>query len=498
MRASRGLPRPFDRARALQSRPHAQPDVLVWDRKRTRGRRVLASVTRTGFDGAELVDPAQLPRSRKSPPPLLTGLAKPHPLQDEERAILESAGRVGCPVIAYSDGLDRLPLREKCSLLVCGARFLLDSAHPDFESSLAGRLRSLIRSNREEAAELLRARALMESLGVVGESRQLENVFLTITRIASLSDLSVLISGETGTGKELAARALHFADPKRRDGPFLPVNCAAIPAGLMESELFGHRRGAFTGASSARRGLFRAAESGVVFLDEIGEMDLGLQAKLLRVLQERAVSGVGEDRGTRVDVRVIAATNCDLAALVERGAFRRDLYHRLCVLQVAIPPLRDRPVDVGPLVRHYVRKHQALSGRPVPDIRPELIEALQRLPMVGNVRQLEAIVRQMLVAKADSSSLDVSDLPARLWRQLASGPARDGDETDQVSRTAEDVLAELAAREGDLGQCLEWCERTILERTLRQAHGNRTETARALGVSPRTVYNKIRKHRLPT
>jgi len=457
---------------------------------------VLASVTRTGFNAAELVDPARLPRYLESQPSLLTGLVKPHPLQDDERAILESAGHAGCSVIAYSDGLDRVPLRERCSLLVCGARFLLDSADLDFASSLAGRLRSLIRSKREESAEWSRAQALMESLGVVGESRQLRNVFRTITRIAGLSDLSVLISGETGTGKELAARALHFADPKRRDGPFLPVNCAAIPVGLVESELFGHRRGAFTGASSARRGLFRAAEGGVVFLDEIGEMELGLQAKLLRVLQERAVSGVGEDRGTRVDVRVVAATNCDLAALVERSAFRRDLYHRLCVLQVAIPPLRDRPADVGPLVHHYVRKHQALSGRPVPDIRPVLIEALQRLPLVGNVRQLEAIVRRMLVAKTDPSPLDVSDLPARLWRQLASGPAHD--EVNRVPRTAEDVLTELAAREGGLGQCLEWCERTILERTLRQTCGNRTETARLLGVTPRTVYNKIRKHRLPT
>jgi transcriptional regulator with GAF, ATPase, and Fis domain len=216
----------------------------------------------------------------------------------------------------------------------------------------------------------------MQQQGIVGQSQAITAVFQTLLRVSPLSDLPILITGETGTGKELLAHAIHQLDPKRCDGPFMALNCAAISPGLAESELFGHRRGAFTGADHDRKGLIRAAEGGVLLLDEIGELDDASQAKLLRVLQEHRVLGIGEEREVPISVRIIAATNRDLGEMVQQRRFRADLFHRLNVLAIHIPPLRERPTDLKPLIEHFVHKYQDLRPDSPLVLAPEFIEAV--------------------------------------------------------------------------------------------------------------------------
>jgi transcriptional regulator with GAF, ATPase, and Fis domain len=230
--------------------------------------------------------------------------------------------------------------------------------------------------------------------GMVGDSPSMQAVFELIEKVAP-SDVPVLIQGETGTGKELVARALHEGS-HRRSKPFLAENCAAVPANLLESELFGHKRGSFTGAVEDRPGHFVAADGGTVFLDEIGDMPLDMQAKLLRVLQDGEVRPVGSNRTRRVDVRVVAATNKDLTAMCREGAFREDLFFRLDVVTIELPPLRERPGDVEHLARHIAGRVGRELGRPV-GIRPAAIAALRRWSWPGNVRELENEIRRAAV-----------------------------------------------------------------------------------------------------
>ena len=225
-----------------------------------------------------------------------------------------------------------------------------------------------------------------------------------ILKISPLSDLPVLINGETGTGKELIARAIHGLDPKRSRGPFVPLNCAALGTSLAESELFGHRKGAFTGASKDRRGLVRSADGGTLFLDEIGDLELGLQGALLRVLQENRVRGVGEDREDRVNVRVVAATNRELPALVEQGRFRMDLFYRLNLLTTTAPTLAERGDDIEVLVRYFVHKY---GGERTLSPAPSLLAALKAMSLPGNVRQLENLIRHAVVNAQSDGTLGI-------------------------------------------------------------------------------------------
>ena len=235
---------------------------------------------------------------------------------------------------------------------------------------------------------------------VVAESALMQSVFETLRSVADL-DTTVLIHGETGVGKELLARSVHFSGA-RRDRPFVAVNCAAIPADLFESELFGSRKGAFTGASEHRRGHFQMAHGGTLLLDEIGEMPLQLQSKLLRAIEEKKVTSVGADRPVDVDVRFIATTNKDLQGEVERGAFRRDLFYRLSVMPVHVPPLRERPEDIPLLASHFLKEAGRRLKRPVKGIAPESVQALVRYPWPGNVRELENVIeRAVIVSRAD-------------------------------------------------------------------------------------------------
>jgi DNA-binding NtrC family response regulator len=236
---------------------------------------------------------------------------------------------------------------------------------------------------------------------VLARSREMQEVFELLRSVAEL-DTTLLIFGETGVGKELLARSVHFSGP-RRDKPFVAVNCAAIPAELFESELFGFRKGAFTSASETRRGHLQMANGGTLLLDEIGEMPLALQSKLLRVIEEKRVSPIGSDRPVEVDVRFIATTNKDLQAEVERGAFRRDLFYRLSVMPIRVPPLRERAEDIPLLAQHFLELSARRSKKPVRAIAPEAMQALCRYSWPGNVRELENVLeRAVIVSKSDS------------------------------------------------------------------------------------------------
>jgi sigma-54 specific flagellar transcriptional regulator A len=411
--------------------------------------------------------------------------------------------RIGCIVVCYGDGIRLWPLGRRCQLLLAGALDVLDSAPAEFPRELARTLMRLVSAEAHGRVEDEKIRGVMKRLGVVGRSREMLAVFRWVVRVAALSDLPSLVTGETGTGKEVLVNALHRLDEKRCHGPFVALNCSAINPNLAESELFGHRRGAFTGAEAGRKGLIRSAEGGVLFLDEVGDLDPQLQAKLLRVIQERRVLGVGDEREVDVHVRIIAATNRDLEELVRQGRFREDLFHRLNTLSVRLPPLRQRTEDIEPLVEHFLDKHrppgrdgQALSAG------PEFIDALKLLRLPGNARELEHLVARVVGDRETAEPLGLLDLPAGAWRELAGGeskaetPGADG----PPPTSAEELRAQLARvldeNGWNLTRSLEYCERLLLESALQRADGNQTQTAKLLGITARSVYNKVHKHNL--
>jgi transcriptional regulator with PAS, ATPase and Fis domain len=320
-----------------------------------------------------------------------------------------------------------------------------------------------------------------------------------------------LITGETGTGKELLARAIHRLDPKRCQGPFVALNCSAISQGLAESELFGHRRGAFTGAERDRLGWIRAAEGGILFLDEVGELDINLQAKLLRVLQEHRVMGVGEDREVSVSVRMIAATHRNLEAMVHHGTFRADLFHRLHTLVIHIPPLRERPTDLKPLIEHFLAKHQSLQPAGSLSVEPDFIAALMQVDLPGNARQVENLVRWALVNKDNGTSLTLRDLPLAIWQQVseqgtysldqaAPEPVEQNLLTSTPGTSHQKIPASIVQlldlNDWNLAHALQHCERLLIEAALHRAHGNQSRAAKLLGITPRSVYNKLHKPHL--
>jgi two-component system NtrC family response regulator len=282
----------------------------------------------------------------------------------------------------------------------------------------------------------------------------------------------VLLTGESGTGKELVARALHYHGT-RPDGPFVAVNCAAIPDALLESELFGHAKGAFTGATSARAGRFTEANGGTLLLDEIGEMRGDLQAKLLRVLQDGVVRPVGASKSHRVEVRVVASTNRDLAAAMAEGAFREDLYYRLAVVTIEIPPLRNRRDDIPLLVRHFLEK----TGEGAVALADDFLPALHAYRWPGNVRELENVIQRALVLRGEPGELSAADLPRHV--REASVPAPE----ESFRLPAEGIsLAEL--------------EKSLIRQALRHAEGNRSRAARLLGITRQTLLYRIEKHGL--
>jgi two-component system response regulator PilR (NtrC family) len=314
--------------------------------------------------------------------------------------------------------------------------------------------------------------------GVVGRSRLMRELCQMIESVAP-SGATVLISGETGTGKEVVARAIHQTSG-RRHHRFVALNCSAIPETLLEAELFGHARGAFTGAIAARPGRLEQADRGTLFLDEVGTMSMGLQQKLLRVLQEREFERVGENRTIKVDVRVLAATNSDLARMVAAGAFREDLFYRLNVIPLHLPPLRERKEDVALLVQHFIRKVMARDGQPD---APEVLvsqDALRRLmsyPWPGNVRQLENAVERALILRGSRQQVELSDLPPEIQTvPVEAAPAVDLPETGI-----------------DLPSVVARIERDLIARALARTNGNRADAARILGLKRTTLVEKLKR-----
>ncbi|MGH8458462.1 MAG: sigma 54-interacting transcriptional regulator, partial [Nevskiales bacterium] len=324
----------------------------------------------------------------------------------------------------------------------------------------------------------------------------MQEVFRAIGRL-SHSHITVLITGESGTGKELVARALHEHSPRAKR-PFIAVNTAAIPKDLMESEFFGHERGAFTGAAAQRRGRFEQADGGTLFLDEIGDMPADLQTRLLRVLQDGTFYRVGGHSLVKVDVRIIAATNQNLEKAVADGRFREDLFHRLNVIRVRIPSLRERREDIGLLLRHFlVRSAQELQVEPK-RLTPEVSDTLQNLVWPGNVRQLENVCRWITVM-APAQEIHLQDLPTDLHKAEARAPSSLGAEAAGEAQEWPALLRQwaeqhLAAAGDDLvGIATPALERTLIEAALKQTHGHRQEAAKLLGWGRNTLTRKLKE-----
>jgi DNA-binding NtrC family response regulator len=330
------------------------------------------------------------------------------------------------------------------------------------------------RALEEENRRLRRAVDRTGSFGdLIGESAAMREIFALIRKVAH-GRSSVLITGESGTGKEVVARTLHFHG-SRAQKSFVPVNCTAIPEGLLESELFGHVRGAFTGAHASKRGLFDKANGGTLFLDEIGDMGLGLQSKLLRVLQDGEIRPVGGNQSAKVDVRIVTATNKDLDVEMKEGRFREDLYYRLNVIPIHIPPLRDRPDDIPPLVDAFVRKHSPERRR---TISPAAMERLKVCGWKGNARELENVIERAL-ALSDSAELGVEDLPL----EIAGAP---------VPETGSQSLVKRAARER---LTLRELEERYIDEVLDLTSGNKVQAARILGIDRKTLYRRAERRR---
>jgi len=328
---------------------------------------------------------------------------------------------------------------------------------------------NLKRANRELRRQLDKRYGLE---GIVGHSTSMQRVFDILQQVSG-SHATVLVLGESGTGKELVARAIHNNSP-RKDKPFVAVNCAALSQGLIESELFGHVKGAFTGAISAKEGMLVYADGGTLFLDEVGDMPLETQAKLLRVLETREVQPVGGNTTRKVDVRLVAATNRDLRTLVGEGKFREDLLFRLQVVTIQLPPLRERPGDIPLLVDHFTALLAEEHGRTVRGLTPEARALLLRYDWPGNVRELRNALETMVLLSR-GEVLDVDDLPEHI-RHATGQPGRSSAHYELAGRSLSDV------------------ERDLIEATLKLTHGNRQKAAKLMGIGERTLYRKLNEY----
>jgi two-component system, NtrC family, response regulator AtoC len=384
----------------------------------------------------------------------------------EVAARVERAGYRG-RVLAFVDTLDDTKIQYLTQLqhVDCVAR-------PSSTALLDQVLKQALRGTRSVAERSLDT-IRPAYHGIIGESPQMAEIFARIAKVA-VGDVNVCIQGESGTGKELIARAIHYASP-RRDRPLITLDCTTIPEGLMESHLFGHVKGAFTGATEHREGVFALAHTGTLFIDELGELSPALQAKLLRVIQSREFCKVGGTKPIRTDIRLITATNKDLRAAVAQGTFREDLYYRVAVFMIKVPSLRERVEDIPRLVDHFLQRFAALYGKRVTRVAPATLKRMMALPWPGNVRQLENFLEQAVVL-AEGDTLTDRDLFAG---DLSSG-----------------VTAPVPVISGvfEAGLPLSEVERRHILRTLYKVHGNRTEAARLLQISVRCLQYKLKAY----
>ena len=328
-----------------------------------------------------------------------------------------------------------------------------------------------------------------DTCGIIGKSSALQEVFRILAKVAP-SDSTILVTGESGTGKELLVRALH-RNSRRSGKPFVPINCGAIPRELLESELFGHEKGAFTHAIRTKIGRFEMAQGGTVFLDEIGEMDLSLQVKILRVLQEREFERVGGGKTIKADVRVVAATNRDLEEEVRRGAFREDLFYRLNVIPIVLPPLRDRGEDVLVLARHFLRNFCANNRQAVLGMAEEVADILARYSWPGNVRELENFMERMSIL-CDGEIIGLVDLPDKILRETGvEVPKRIPAPVDASFRWPE--LRDLRDQDMGLKEFLDQVEERLLTEALGEVDGIKNKAAEVLGIKRTTLIEKLKK-----
>ncbi|AHI07043.1 response regulator of hydrogenase 3 activity (sensor HydH) [Bdellovibrio bacteriovorus W] len=311
---------------------------------------------------------------------------------------------------------------------------------------------------------------------IIGDSESIQNVLRLIERVAD-SDSTVLVTGESGTGKELMARAIHYNSP-RANGPFIPINCGAIPSELLESELFGHVKGAFTGAIANRVGRFEMADGGTIFLDEIGDLEPSLQVKLLRALQERSFEPVGSTKTVSVNVRVIAATNLNLELAVENGRFREDLYYRLNVIPLAVPALRERKTDIPLLLNHFMEIFSKAKGRGLTGIASDALDCLVNYPWPGNIRELENLVERMTILKGHGV-IDISDVPPKY----------------RAGKTTSTEVGELDIPDSgmDFNSAVDAYENALILKALEKTGWNRNQAASLLRLNRTTLVEKIKK-----
>ena len=409
----------------------------------------------------------------------------------------------GFTVLCYAKSAAAWPIGARCRLLLSGASDLFDSSAPGFARELCQRLHSLLEAARDSDREAQQLRQQMLDVGIIGSGPRITAGFRSIVRVSAVSDLSVLITGETGTGKELAARAIHHWIDGAAIGRSSRSTAARSARGWRRAS------SSATGAARSRARCTRARvcsarRAAACCSSTRSAISISaLQAKLLRVLQEGRVLAVGDDHERPIDVRVVAATNRDLEEMVRQHTFRADLFHRLNVLTVRVPALRDRREDIAPLVEHFVARHGVSAS-------PEFVDALRHLDLPGNIRQLENVVWRAVANATPAGQLRLCDLPPEFWLELTRTPHRQlsgtasGAERAAPSDPAQgvditpplDPVAILEAASWKLESALDLCEQQLVAAALGQSRGNRSRAARLLGISPRCIFNKMRKHRL--
>lgn len=445
---------------ALQIAAHTQPDLILLD------------IMMPGMDGFETCRRLKADK-RLSDIPVIFITAK-----DETESVVEGFRVGGVDYITKPFHQDEVLVRVQTHLKIHQLTQELIEKNRALQQEIAKREQA--EDARQKADEKFSFISQREAerwgiAGFVGQSQTIGNILGDIRRLQTTGKTSVLITGESGTGKELIARAIHFGGPREK-GPFIPVNCSAIPADLAESLFFGHFRGAFTGATTDRKGYFELADGGTLFLDEIGEMPLQLQVKLLRVLEDGSFVPLGGRSEKRVDVRILAATNADIQAKIAEGKFREDLYFRLAAFTVIVPPLRERLADIPLLVNHFLKMFATEMAIETPVLSGEALSALMAYPFPGNVRELKNIIERALI-ESGGGEIRPEHLHFVHLREATAAPLPPTDSDINYAKS--------------LPLNLQQAEAILIRRALEQANGNRTEAAQLLGITRKTLYNKM-------